>query len=40
MALPRTAIEPLSFREALGHYASGITVITSHVDDEPIGFTC
>ena len=40
MAFPRTAIEPLSFREALGHYASGITVITSHVDDEPIGFTC
>ena len=35
-----TAIEPLSFREALGHYASGITVITSHLDDEPIGFTC
>ncbi|MFX7832959.1 flavin reductase family protein, partial [Acinetobacter baumannii] len=23
-----------------GHYASGITVITSHVDGEPIGFTC
>lgn len=34
------AIEPLSFREALGHYASGITVITSHIDNEPIGFTC
>lgn len=40
MSLPPTAIEPLSFREALGHYASGITVITSHVDDEPVGFTC
>ncbi|GFM84139.1 monooxygenase [Pseudomonas cichorii] len=35
-----TAIEPLSFREALGHYASGITVITSHIAGEPIGFTC
>ncbi|USV99413.1 flavin reductase family protein [Pseudomonas pergaminensis] len=34
------AIEPLSFREALGHYASGITVITSHIEGEPIGFTC
>jgi len=34
------AIEPLSFRDALGHYASGITVITSHIDGEPIGFTC
>lgn len=33
-------IEPSRFREALGHYASGITVITSHVDGEPIGFTC
>ncbi|WP_336335093.1 flavin reductase family protein [Pseudomonas putida] len=40
MSLPSTAIEPSSFREALGHYASGITVITSHMDDEPIGFTC
>src|SRR5690606_33826005 len=34
------AIEPLSFREVLGHFASGITVIASHIDDEPIGFTC
>lgn len=40
MSLPSTAIEPLRFREALGHYASGITVITSLVDGEPIGFTC
>lgn len=40
MSLASTAIEPLSFREALGHYASGITVITSQVDGEPIGFTC
>ncbi|QBF26270.1 flavin reductase [Pseudomonas tructae] len=40
MSLPSTAIEPLCFREALGHYASGITVITSHMNDEPIGFTC
>lgn len=40
MSLPGTAIEPSSFREALGHYASGITVITSHSDEEPIGFTC
>lgn len=40
MSSPGTAIEPLSFREALGHYASGITVITSQMDGEPIGFTC
>jgi len=40
MPSPSLAIEPLSFREALGHYASGITVITSHIEGEPIGFTC
>ncbi|MCF5228833.1 flavin reductase family protein [Pseudomonas edaphica] len=40
MSFPTTTVEPLSFREALGHYASGITVITSHLDDEPVGFTC
>ena len=40
MSLSTTAIEPLRFREALGHYASGITVITSHFEGEPIGFTC
>jgi 3-hydroxy-9,10-secoandrosta-1,3,5(10)-triene-9,17-dione monooxygenase reductase component len=40
MSLSCTAIEPLRFREALGYYASGITVITSHIDDEPVGFTC
>ncbi|AXA67792.1 flavin reductase family protein [Pseudomonas oryzihabitans] len=40
MSFPGHPIEPLSFREALGHYASGITVISSHVDCEPIGFTC
>ncbi|WP_343583594.1 flavin reductase family protein [Herbaspirillum sp.] len=40
MSISSTAIAPLRFREALGHYASGITVITSLVDDEPIGFTC
>lgn len=40
MSLPCNAIEPLHFREALGHYASGITVITAQLDDEPVGFTC
>ena len=40
MSTPSVAIEPSRFREALGHYASGITVITSQVDDEPVGFTC
>ncbi|UVK85037.1 flavin reductase family protein [Pseudomonas sichuanensis] len=40
MSLSTTAIEPSRFREALGHYASGITVITSLIDGEPLGFTC
>lgn len=40
MLLSSTAIEPSTFRQALGHYASGITVITSHHEGEPIGFTC
>lgn len=35
-----TAIEPSQLRAALGHYASGITIITSQADGEPIGFTC
>ncbi len=35
-----TAIDSVRFREALGHYASGITVITSRVVGEPVGFTC
>lgn len=40
MSLSGTVIEPLNFRKALGHYASGITVITSRIDDQPLGFTC
>ncbi|MGU3782106.1 flavin reductase family protein [Burkholderia metallica] len=40
MSLSSPVIEPLRFREALGHYASGITVIASRVDGELIGFTC
>lgn len=40
MSLSSTTIEPSSFRQALGHYASGITVITSLIDGQPIGFTC
>ncbi len=32
-------IDSTSFREALGHFACGITIITTQVDDEPIGFT-
>lgn len=38
--MANTAIDPLRFRKAVGHYASGITVITSQFHGEPIGFTC
>jgi flavin reductase (DIM6/NTAB) family NADH-FMN oxidoreductase RutF len=27
-------------REVLGHFASGVTVVTAVTDDGPIGFTC
>lgn len=33
-------IDPRSFRDALGHYASGITIIAGLEGDEPVGFTC
>ena len=39
-AIHTTAIDPQRFRRALGHFASGITVITSQVKGAPIGFTC
>jgi len=34
------AIDPQRFRQALGHFASGVTVITSQLEGDPIGFTC
>jgi 3-hydroxy-9,10-secoandrosta-1,3,5(10)-triene-9,17-dione monooxygenase reductase component len=33
-------LEPRAFRDALALYASGITVIAGHDNDEPLGFTC
>lgn len=40
MSSHTTSIDSSQFRNALGHYASGITVISSLVKDELIGFTC
>lgn len=34
------AIDPRAFRDTLGHYASGITVIGGFDGTEAIGFTC
>jgi flavin reductase (DIM6/NTAB) family NADH-FMN oxidoreductase RutF len=35
-----TGVDPAVFRETLGHYASGITIISGFEADEPVGFTC
>ncbi|MBX9828857.1 MAG: flavin reductase family protein [Xanthobacteraceae bacterium] len=34
------SMDPRTFRDALGHYASGITIIAGHDGREPFGFTC
>ena len=34
------SLDPQSFRDALGHYASGITIIAGHDGSQPLGFTC
>ena len=36
----RQDIDARAFRDALGHYASGITIITGRDEQGPIGFTC
>ena len=33
-------LDQRAFRDALGHYASGITIIAGHDGNEPLGFTC
>jgi len=34
------AIEPLDYRTAMGHFCTGVTVITAADDEGPVGFTC
>lgn len=34
------AIEPRHLRDVLGHFASGIVVVTACAADGPVGFTC
>jgi flavin reductase (DIM6/NTAB) family NADH-FMN oxidoreductase RutF len=36
----RAAVDPQRMREVLGHFASGVTVVTALTDDGPLGFTC
>jgi 3-hydroxy-9,10-secoandrosta-1,3,5(10)-triene-9,17-dione monooxygenase reductase component len=33
-------VTPTQMREVLGHFASGVTIVTAMYDDAPIGFTC
>lgn len=35
-----SCLEARAFRDVVGLYASGITIIAGHDDDGPIGFTC
>ena len=32
-------IDPMRYRAVLGHFPTGVTVITGTVDDQPVGFT-
>jgi flavin reductase (DIM6/NTAB) family NADH-FMN oxidoreductase RutF len=34
------SLDPQSMREVMGHFASGVTVVTAVTDSGPIGFTC
>ena len=35
-----TGLDEARFREVLGHFATGITVVTALEEGEPVGFTC
>ncbi|MGP3535761.1 flavin reductase family protein [Microbacterium sp. RD1] len=35
-----TAFDQRAYRDALGHFASGVTIISGIDEDGPIGFTC
>ena len=37
---PARVVDPRVMRDVLGHFASGVTVVTAVTDDGPIGFTC
>lgn len=34
------AVDAVAFRRVLGHFCSGVTVVTAMVGGEPVGFTC
>jgi flavin reductase (DIM6/NTAB) family NADH-FMN oxidoreductase RutF len=33
-------VDPQAMREVMGHFASGVTVVTAVTGDGPVGFTC
>jgi flavin reductase (DIM6/NTAB) family NADH-FMN oxidoreductase RutF len=35
-----SGLDQARFREVLGHFATGITIVTASEDDEPVGFSC
>jgi 3-hydroxy-9,10-secoandrosta-1,3,5(10)-triene-9,17-dione monooxygenase reductase component len=35
-----TTIDATAFRKALGHFCTGVTVVTAMNDAEPVGFAC
>jgi 3-hydroxy-9,10-secoandrosta-1,3,5(10)-triene-9,17-dione monooxygenase reductase component len=37
---PAPVVDPAAMREVLGHFVSGITVVTAVTDAGPTGFTC
>ncbi|MFI6639443.1 flavin reductase family protein [Streptomyces sp. NPDC050504] len=39
-ARDRVRVDPAEFRAVLGHFASGVTVVTTRDEDGPTGFAC
>jgi 3-hydroxy-9,10-secoandrosta-1,3,5(10)-triene-9,17-dione monooxygenase reductase component len=39
-AVPVPAVTPTAFRQALGHFCTGVTVVTSALGGVPAGFAC
>ena len=33
-------VDPASFRATLGHFCTGVTVVTAALDGQPVGFAC
>ena len=37
---PLEVVDPAAMREVMGHFASGVTVVTAATEAGPVGFTC